>query len=111
MSGRDDPDLPEAEDPELAKRRAEVLDQFLREKPWAKSPEERRQVYLALRKQDMPAEDLGEYTASLVTGLPHIGRQGYAGSDKPPFDLAAPDGSLLIDAKVFDSGKSKAQNK
>ncbi len=98
------------EDPELARKRAEILERFLREKPWDKSLQERHRAYLALRQQDLPAEDLGEYTASLVTGLPHVGRQGYTGSDKPPFDLAAADGRLLVDAKVFDSGKSKAQH-
>src|SRR4051812_42543025 len=85
----DDPDQQEPENPELARKRAEVLERFLREKPWEKSLEERHKAYLALRGQDLPADDLGEYTASLVTGLPHVGRQGYSGSDKPPFDLAA----------------------
>src|SRR5262249_2610505 len=108
-----EPDDPEnqPEDPEIAKRRAEVLERFLREKPWEKPLEQRHQEYLKLTGLDIPAEDLGEYSASLVTGLPHIGRQGYSGTDKPPFDLASPDGGILVDAKVIDSGRSKAQNR
>ncbi len=34
MAGPDDPHPQEAEDPDLATKRAEVLERFLREKPW-----------------------------------------------------------------------------